>query len=134
MDQHRGEILEVAIRKGPYSIKILAKKLGISRNTLYNRFKEPDLDYTFILQVGDLIHHDFKTEFSELKTTVPIQLTQYKQELRQIEKKYLTLLECYENLLGFLIRTTHEHGLEMLRKDLHKLATDTSLHSYNQED
>jgi hypothetical protein len=134
MDQHRGEILEIAIRKGPYSIKNLAEKLQISRNTLYNRFKEPDLDYSFILQVGDLIYHNFKTDFPELKTTVPIQPNQHNQELRQIEKKYIALLECYEKLLSFLITITHEYGLDVLKKDLDELAADNSSHSYPQED
>ncbi len=126
MDKHRGEILEIAIRKGPYSIKALAKKLGISRNTLYNRFKEKDLDYNFILEVGDLIRYNFKADFPELKTTVPIQVEQHQQQLRQIEKNYIRLLERYERLLTFLIKTTHEYGLDSLRKAIDQLASDSN--------
>lgn len=121
MDQHRGEILEMAVRKGPYSIKTLAQKLGISRNTIYNKFKEHDLDYAFILQVGDIIHYNFKAALPGLKTTVPIQLEKHTIELRQFEKNYIQLLERHEKLLRFLIRITHDYGFDKLKKEIDQL-------------
>jgi AraC-like DNA-binding protein len=127
MDQHRGEIVEIAVRKSPFSIKTLAQRLGLSRNTLYSRFKEHDLSYSFIVQIGDLIHHDFKVNFPELKTTVTIQPAQQQHRIRQIERKYLNLLEHYEKLLGFLIKITHEHGLEASQKEVEKLVTEQHL-------
>ncbi|MEM7055892.1 MAG: HTH domain-containing protein, partial [Bacteroidota bacterium] len=36
MKKHRGEILELAVRRSPYSIKKLAQELRVSRNTIYN--------------------------------------------------------------------------------------------------
>ncbi|MEL6606959.1 MAG: helix-turn-helix domain-containing protein, partial [Bacteroidota bacterium] len=52
MKKHRGEIVEEAVRRSGFSIKKLAERLKISRNTLYNRFKEPELSYDFIAAVG----------------------------------------------------------------------------------
>lgn len=116
MGKHRGEALEIAVRKGPYSIKTLAEKLGISRNTLYNKFKEHNLSYEFILRVGDAIHYDFKADFPELKTTVPIDEAKHARELQWFKRDYIRLLERYNKLFSFLFKITHEHGLDTLKK------------------
>ena len=116
MGKHRGEALEIAIKEGPYSIKTLAKKLRISRNTLYNKFKKHDLSYEFILQVGDIIHYDFKEDFPELKTTVPIDEAKHAKELQRFKKDYTRLLERYHKLFSVLFKITHEHGLDTLKK------------------
>ncbi|MEL6152980.1 MAG: hypothetical protein AAFQ78_03035, partial [Bacteroidota bacterium] len=72
MRQHRGEIVETIVRRSGYSIKSLAQKLRVSRNTIYNKFREQDLSYEFIANVGDVIHYDFTTDFPEIKTSITL--------------------------------------------------------------
>lgn len=121
MKKHRGKALEIAVRRGSYSIKTLAEKLRISRNTLYNKFKDHNLSYDFILQVGDIIHYDFKEDFPELKTTVPIDEAKHARELQRFKKDYTRLLERYHKLFGVLFKITHEHGLDTLKKAIDQL-------------
>jgi plasmid maintenance system antidote protein VapI len=64
---HRGEIVEKILRKSGYSLTKVAKKLGISRNTLYNRFKNANLSYHFMMEVGKIIYYDFTIDFPEMK-------------------------------------------------------------------
>ena len=65
--KHKGQIVEKIVRRSGYSITKLAKKLQISRNTLYNRFANPNLGYSFIMDVGSIIHYDFTIDFPEIK-------------------------------------------------------------------
>ena len=120
MEQHRGKIFEAVVRKCGYPLKTLAAKLGISRNTIYNKFKEYDLSYDFILEVGELIHYDFSYEYPEMKATVSINKNQQVAELWWLERKYTRLLERYHNLLSFLLRMANEYHVESLKKDMDK--------------
>lgn len=120
MLQHRGEILEAVIRKSGYSIKVLAKRLGVSRNTIYNKFKEYDLSYDFIVRVGDIIRYDFTYEYPEIKTTVSLDKEEHAAELWRLEQKYTRLLERYNKLLSFLVKTANNHRLDRLKKEIDK--------------
>ncbi len=120
MLQHRGEILEAVIRKSGYSIKVLAKRLGVSRNTIYNKFKEYDLSYDFIVRVGDIIRYDFTYEYPEIKTTVSLDKEEHAAELWRLEQKYTRLLERDNKLLSFLVKTANNHRLDRLKKEIDK--------------
>ena len=120
MRQHRGEILEAVIRRSGYPIKALAERLGISRNTIYNKFREHDLSYDFIVRVGDIIHYDFTYEYPEIKTTVSLDKDQHAAELWKLEQKYTRLLERYNKLLSFLVRSANDYRLERLKKEIDK--------------
>jgi predicted DNA-binding protein YlxM (UPF0122 family) len=123
--KHKGQIVEKAVRKSGYSLTKLAKGLGISRNTLYNRFDNPNLGYRFIIDVGNIIHYDFTLDFPEIRNEVEVaeensmrSIDRGTAELLRIEGKYIRLLEKYTKLLGILVRLSNENELPGLKKEI----------------
>jgi AcrR family transcriptional regulator len=115
---HQGEILQEAIKNSGVSISRLVQELGITRPTIYRKFKEATLDYSFVKRVGELIQHDFTNDFdtpvqSQLHFTSPpvtlqsavrsITLQPVDQDpvkaLLALQTKYIALLEAYNELL-----------------------------------
>lgn len=134
MEKHRGAIVEGAIRKSGFSFKKLAERLGISRNTLYNRFKEPKLNYEFIIAVGNITHYDFTIDFPELQEEAnalnerPVSyINRDAVELLKLEKKYIGLLERYNKLLGFLARLSNTNELRTLRKEVYHFLENNTI-------
>eukprot|EP01132_Coremiostelium_polycephalum_P002984 gene2984-3726_t len=121
IEKNRGEILEAMVRKSPYSIKNLAKKLGVSRTTLYNKFKDKEVDYDFLLLVSQVVHYDLREELPDLSTKMILPVAQYNRYVYTIEKKYMDLLERYRRLFGLLTKITHQYGLDMVRKQIDDL-------------
>ncbi len=121
--QHRGQTVEKIVRRSGYSLTKLAKTLAISRNTLYNKFDNPDLGYSFIVEIGNIIHYDFSVDFPEIKNEVELasdihlgSIDRTAVELLKIEEKYIRLLEKYTKLLGILVRLSNEFELHALKK------------------
>jgi len=135
MKKHRGEIVEEAIRKSGFSLKKLSERLGISRNTLYNRFKEPELSYEFIIAVSNVIHYNFGIDFPELQKTEVNEVSERPVnyvdrdaiELLRLEKKYMGLLERYNKLLGILVRLSNTNELQTLRKEILRFLEENSV-------
>ena len=98
---HRGAIVEKAVRRSGYSLTRIAKALEISRTTLCNRFKTPNLSGEFINKVGKLIHYDFTIELPTLKKDADFTENH---AVMQIEAKYLQLLEKYNHLLELILK------------------------------
>ena len=124
MQQHRGEIIEAVVRRSGYSLKKLADKLNVSRNTLYNKFGERNLSYEFIVRTGEIIHYDFTYDFKEIKTTINVDENKHAANLWRLERKYTHLLERYNILLSFLVRIANDYQLDNLKKDLTKFLGD----------
>ncbi len=108
--QHKGEIIESAVRASGYSITKLAKALGKSRRWVYQIFESSNVSIDYILQIGRVIHHDFSEDIKELKTyriRMVDQLFQepshpFDSETKEAEywkNKYLVILEKYNELL-----------------------------------
>jgi len=123
--KHKGQIVEKAVRKSGYSLTRLAKSLGISRNTLYNRFDNPNLGYRFIIDVGNIIHYDFTIDFPEIKDETALvgdsamrSIDRGAAELLRVEGKYIRLLEKYTKLLGILVKLSNENELHSLKKEI----------------
>ena len=122
---NRGQIVEKIIRRSGYSITKLSKKLGISRNTLYNRFENPSLGYRFIVEVGNVIHYDFTLDFPEIKEEIELlgepplrSVDRETAELWRAEGKYILLLEKYTKLLSMLVKLANENTLNTLKKEI----------------
>ncbi|MBX9890552.1 MAG: hypothetical protein K2X94_04745 [Amoebophilaceae bacterium] len=130
MKEHKGKIVEEAIKNSGYQMKALAKKLGIARNTLYTKIKEAQLDDAFIIKIGNIIHYDFSISFPNLQVDQgEVQDHQgiyshaaYKNpdfiELQLLNKKYLKLLEDYTKLLKLLILLANSNELTGIKKEI----------------
>ncbi|MGI4833703.1 MAG: hypothetical protein ACRYFK_09605 [Janthinobacterium lividum] len=119
---HQGEILQNAIKNSGISIKHIVEELGITRPTIYRRFKDDTLDAGFVKLVGQIIGHDFSDDFTlaqqstlpfvtnvtrvpvlhpvTVRSTaiVPVE-TDVSKQLLALQAKYITLLEAYNELL-----------------------------------
>lgn len=119
---HQGEILQDAIKNSGISITRIVEELGITRPTIYRKFKEEQIDYNFVKKVGDIINHDFSLDFtsnqqspvsfvtSPVKPAVTNPVTprvtpfpppdsDISRPLFALQSKYIALLEAYNELL-----------------------------------
>jgi lambda repressor-like predicted transcriptional regulator len=123
--KHRGEIVEKAIRESGYSLTVVSKKLGISRNTLYNKFEDPNLNDDFIYKVSQAIHYDFSIHLPELNqiekfSEVSQNLFKDKtaKDYKNLYTKYTDLLEKHNELMRFLIKMANDNELQTLKKEI----------------
>jgi len=65
-DNHHGHIIERYIRSNCISISEIARRLDISRPTLYNWFESKQLSADIIVKIGLATSHDFSEEFPEV--------------------------------------------------------------------
>ena len=101
---HQGKIIEKAIRNSGYKVNWVAKRLGISRHTLYNRFRSKLLKENFIQHLGKVIFYDFSLDFPNMNPIYEVEedATEYHFDdglYNSIEEKYTILLERYNHLL-----------------------------------
>ncbi len=119
---HQGEILQEAIKNSGISITRIVEEMGITRPTIYRKFKEETIDYNFVKRVGAVIGHDFANNFTSLQqaalpfVTSPPRVTNQMtvtsrvtppqtidndlpRQLLVLQTKYIALLESYNELL-----------------------------------
>ena len=103
--QHRGEIVELAVRQSVYSLTKLTQRLGKSRRWIYHAFENPILSIEVVLEISKIIHHDFSDEITELKRFNSVVKAQNGNSYIENESvdywknKYLVLLEKYNAML-----------------------------------
>ena len=101
--QHKGKILEKAVRQSGMPLTKLSKKMDKSRRWIYNAFENENLSIDYILEIGNIIHYDFSNDMEDLKkykdaadhfgTSPNSNQTDY------WKNKYLNLLEKYNELI-----------------------------------
>ena len=119
---HQGEILQEAIKNSGISITRIVEELGITRPTIYRKFKEETIDYNFVKRIGDIINHDFSNDFTVVQqSSLPFVTTPVRtpvthsvtsrvtstqspdpdpsRQLLALQAKYIALLEAYNELL-----------------------------------
>ncbi|RZL51229.1 MAG: hypothetical protein EOP00_00380 [Pedobacter sp.] len=65
IDQHYGHVVEKVVRRAHIGISEIARKLHISRRTLYNWFETKQISIDIIKKIGYVIGHDFSVELPE---------------------------------------------------------------------
>lgn len=119
---HQGEILQEAIKNSGISITRIVEELGITRPTIYRKFKDETLDANFVKNIGQIIGHDFAQDFTivqqstlpfvtqPIRTNVTNSVTtrvtpsvsadsDSNKQLLALQTKYIALLEAYNELL-----------------------------------
>jgi plasmid maintenance system antidote protein VapI len=100
--QHRGEIIEKAVRESGFPIAELARRMKKSRRTIYNLFENPHVSIDEVLQIGKIIHCDFSDMFTEVSKNISIveePKAEYGETVAYWKDKYIELLEKYNTLL-----------------------------------
>lgn len=108
--KHRGEILEKVVRNSKISLTRIAEAIGYNRTSIYNHFKEPDLDFGILFKYGRALEHDFTVEFPEMSSymalfTEPpkdkkaLSLGEAQAQIDYWRDKYINLLEKYNELI-----------------------------------
>lgn len=111
---HQGESLQESIKQSGYSISKLVQELGITRPTMYRKFRDETLDEGFVKRVFDIIGRNVTpdTVYSSSApdvglspgVTIPVSsppntLDEYAKTLISLQQKHIKLLEDYNALL-----------------------------------
>jgi AcrR family transcriptional regulator len=119
---HQGEIVQEAIKNSGISITRIVEELGITRPTIYRKFKDDTLDTKFVRKIGEIIGHDFAQDFTMPEqsslpfvsspsksyvtapvtprvTTTQVADLDVSSQLLTLQTKYIALLEAYNELL-----------------------------------
>ncbi|MCQ6956560.1 MULTISPECIES: helix-turn-helix domain-containing protein [Mucilaginibacter] len=68
MQQHAGEIIELAVRRKGVSISELSRRMHVNRRSIYNWFQQRCLKIETICEVGYIIGYDFSQDFPDAFT------------------------------------------------------------------
>jgi hypothetical protein len=97
--KHYGEIVEKKVRELDLNISALASKLDISRQTLYEYFKIPNLGLGFIYRLGKVINYDFIEDIPEIKDYLSTKGLGGLEETDYWRGKYINLQDEYITVL-----------------------------------
>lgn len=128
--KHKGEIVQKKISQLGLKNREVARRMDISRGTLYNYYKKPDLNSKIILKIGMAARYDFSVHFDELiplihagkdrDATKKSFVNPTTEELAHVQHKYYKLLERQDALLKFLLRIAYDYDLVALKEKVIK--------------
>lgn len=116
MEKHRGKILANAIEERGIFKATIAKKLGISRATMYNMLERDDVPLEMFIKIGKILQYDFSKHIPEIHGEHSAQMVQeprvaygkepedIQKELNMYKHKYLELLEENRRLMRQLVK------------------------------
>lgn len=107
--QHRGEILQQIVRTTGINQAELARRLGISRSSLYRSYDVANLSLVFIRQVGASIGYDFSAHIRgmvpEASATAepaavytPETLAECQAKLLRVHEQFMAKVQQYDEL------------------------------------
>lgn len=101
--QHKGKILEKAVRQSGMPLTKLSVKMDKSRRWMYNAFENQNLSIDYILAIGKIIHYDFSEDLQDLKkfkeSAEKFGINSNSSDSDYWKNKYLNLLEKHNLLL-----------------------------------
>ena len=100
--EHRGEIIEKAIRNSGMPLTSVARKIGKSRQWIYLLFQNPNVSLNIVVKIGKIIYYDFSTDIKDL-TLNRISFEEPNEEKNKKEEswkeKYYLLMEEHLQLI-----------------------------------
>jgi transcriptional regulator with XRE-family HTH domain len=103
MRQDLGQILEKAVRQSGYPITKLAKRIGYTRQHVYNLFAQQQVDLQLLDEIGKIINVDFGDKVKSLKKYSSNETqetnTHNIADKEDFKNKYYALLEEHNKLL-----------------------------------
>ena len=100
--EHRGEIIEKAIRNSGMPLTSIAREIGKSRQWIYLLFQNPNVSLNIIVKIGKIIYYDFSTDIKDL-TLSRISFEELNEEKNKKEEswkeKYYLLMEEHLQLI-----------------------------------
>lgn len=119
---HHGKIIERVIRESGYPIATMARKLNLSRNIIYQKFKHSKLKYSFIRQIGDILQYDFSHDIPDINHLPEGETINYTNptllELYLLRRKYGELFDAYHNLLDILVKASKHNSLILFNREV----------------
>lgn len=97
MSTHHGKILETAIRQSGYPISKIAKRIGYTRQHLYNLFDKRKLNIELLLEIERIINMEFSGQIKELNHVKKNDFLN--EESLNFKERYFSLLEEYNKVL-----------------------------------
>ena len=127
---HHGKIVERVIRESGYPIATMARKLNLSRNIIYQKFKLPKLKLTFIRQIGDILQYDFSKDIPATNKIGEGEAINYTNqtllELFTVKRKYDHLFSAYHKLLEILLKASKHNSLILFNREVGQHIEDTA--------
>lgn len=121
--EHHGALLHKIIQQSQYKTTFIAAQLGISRPTLYKRFKKANLPPTFLLDVLDIIGYEGPKPFPGLEAyqkTYTNAFIKAQDNYIQILERYIDLLtQCTEALHLVKDKEASQRLLKFIQKNAH---------------
>jgi transcriptional regulator with XRE-family HTH domain len=116
-----GRIVERVVRRDRMGISELARRLKVSRRTIYNWFEMERLSIDIISKIGFVIGHDFSDEFPEEfanadnhmagDSVAQIQAEQPNNAIYYWMDRYIKLLEKFNEVLSHEIKD-HDNPIQ----------------------
>ncbi|MCP3658983.1 MAG: hypothetical protein GY830_01150 [Bacteroidetes bacterium] len=132
---HMGRMVKEAIKKNGKTVTQVANELGVSRNTLYNKFKLPYLRSDFMIRLGHVLGYDFSKKLSYLKEFSENFDSFIIEEVNindtNFSKKYFLLLEKYNQLLMFLLRISNTKNTESVKEEVNTFVKKNLIYNSN---
>lgn len=109
MLKHKGEIIEKIINSSDVPVTEIAKRLGMSRATVYRLYDKPEVSLDTIIQLGKALNTDMSKYFPEVLQAVqeppvgysaPKNYAELMDEVKFWKDKYIDVLEKYNSLLN----------------------------------
>lgn len=97
--QHRGELVEKAVRESGFPIAELARRMKKSRRHIYNLFENPYLSLDEILQIGKIIHYDFSELFTDMSKSKNIVEESVRLMVIRLFIGKISILRCWRSIM-----------------------------------
>lgn len=101
---HHGSIIKKVIKSKGIPLTVLARKLCISRVTLYKRLREEKLPTKFFFHIGEAIGYDF----AMVVPGVSSYRESYAKSFIESQKAYIKILEDYIKLFFLTTKTLYK--------------------------